>query len=379
MSNIDVAKIYAELSKLNITLNFNDVPTPGFIQERTFECNTSNWKVDKFYLEVTQELGTIRRLYKIEKFNFESRKRQALTNNDDVKNRPTGKERESALEELFEEDLRKILDLENEIDSLKDLICAIKTVQDNIKETSSGIRVLVRTMESQINRLNIGSKEDSEVAELHKTFADLDKMENDISVDEVESSSETQPDDSGDELTEGVHKTATPEVCGQDEPVVAPTTEEATPDEEATDAVSSFLMDDSDETEESDLADEEEVVSETPAEVPAAAPTNKEPAQATGSKQKKVVTQQMDMDLSEIGIDLGVEEDSGSTPEKSHTDVSPKKGDTPVVSEVKASTKKAPPPEPKKETPPTAQVKQSEKKDITDIDLDLILNSLDSK
>jgi len=363
MSTIDRAKIYAELEKLSITLDFDNIPTPGFIQERTFECNTSNWKVDKYSLEVTQALGTVRRLYKIEKFNFDSKKRQALTNNEKIKKIPTGKERESAVEELLEDDLRKILDLENEIDALKDLMGAIKTVQDNIKETSSGVRVLMRTMESQINRLSIGTKDDADVAHLHKSLADLDKLEEEMTAEDVEAATESTSDGSGDEVSVGDHKTV-PEETSQEAPV-------GTVDKAASEdaSIDSFLIDDSEDTE--DRVSEEEssettVSEDAPADTVAEAPTNKGPETVKGSIEG--------IDLSDIGIDIDTSV-AESPPKKGPVEQSPPE----VGKGVAAEKKKVAPTEESKESPPVQTDKKSgsPSKEISEVDLDDILDSFD--
>jgi len=363
MGTIDRAKIYAELEKLNITLDFDNIPTPGFIQDRTVECTTINWKVDKYSLEVTQALGSVRRLYKIEKFNFDSKKRQALTNNEKIKRIPTGKERESAVEELLENDLRKILDLENEIDALKDLMGAIKTVQDNIKETSSGVRVLMRTMETQVNRLSVGTKEDADVSHFQKDLADLDKLEGEMTSDDVESATESTSDDSGDEVSEGAHKTS-PEETSQETPVGA--VEKATTED---DSIDSFLVDDSEDTENQTSEEEssEEIVvdEDTPPPAEAVVPTNKGPVPAKESSGE--------IDLLDMGIDIDVsmteEEPPKSGPVKDVSQVAPKS---------EAEKKKAPT-EKSKESPPAAAPSkkvETTQREITEVDLDDILNSM---
>jgi len=367
MSTIDRAKIYAELEKLSITLDFDNIPTPGFIQERTFECNTANWKVDKYSLEVTQALGTVRRLYKIEKFNFDSKKRQALTNNEKIKKIPTGKERESAVEELLEDDLRKILDLENEIDALKDLMGAIKTVQDNIKETSSGVRVLMRTMESQINRLSIGTKDDADVAHLHKSLADLDKLEEEMTAEDVEAATESTSDGSGDEVSVGDHKTV-PEEASQEAPV-------GTVDKAASEdaSIDSFLIDDSEDSSsphEWGLNEEESsettVSEDAPADTVAEAPTNKGPETVKGSIEG--------IDLSDIGIDIDTSV-AESPPKKGPVEQSPPE----VGKGVAAEKKKVASTEENKGSPPVQTDKKSKStsKEISEVDLDDILDSFD--
>jgi hypothetical protein len=192
---MDAAKmsaIYDRLLSLKIDLNFNDVPTPAYIQDRLILCNEYQRVIEKFFIEVTRDLSKSDRLFRAEKLNIEVLKRQTLTNNERVKKLPTGKEREAAVDELLEPQYKNLLNLENESCSLHDLLSAVKAVQMNIKATNSDIKTLVKIMEQQIGRLNIGAVTDPEVRAFNKELAELDRMEEEMTAEDVESSEENQ-------------------------------------------------------------------------------------------------------------------------------------------------------------------------------------------
>lgn len=192
--------IYDELLKLHIELNFQDVPTPAYIQERLIQCNEYQIKVERFFIEVTRDLSNASRMFKTEKMDLESLRRQTLLNNEKIKKLPTGKERESAADELLETNIRNILKLENEMDGLTSLLSAVKQKQTTLKGVNADIKTLVRIMEQQINRLNVGHPDDPDVKGLAKTFSDIDKIEEELELDGVESSMEIPQSESSEEL-----------------------------------------------------------------------------------------------------------------------------------------------------------------------------------
>jgi hypothetical protein len=424
MATVDKAKIYNDLLSLKITLNFEDIPSPAYIQDRIFECNEQSRKVEKHCIQIKQEYSEAKRHYKLEKFNFDARKRQALTNNEKIKKLPTGKEREAAVEELFEDDLRKLVDLENEVNSLKDLLEAIEMVQNNIKSTSTDIRMLARVMEQQINRLNIGTKEDPEMASINAMYSNLDKqmkedLDKEMNLDDVESSTETMPDASGDELESGTPITVSLDEDGQDAPdstesesgdesdagehsqstpVDGQETEEGK--EDGADALDSFLVDDSEDGPmekgvDDDSREEEETTSET----------SEEPQQATSQPQEVEVDSdeaasanapanpKVELDLDALGIDIETEDvvqapkpEKEKVQKKTSTESDKKPVETTPASKKdsapkkqEASAAKTPPAEKKEPaavTPPPAEKKaETPKKDITDVDLEEILSS----
>jgi len=380
---LDKAKIYADLSGIKTEINNDDSPSPSYIQECTFDRNQAERKVEKHYLAVKQELSQIRRFFKIEKFNFDARKRQALSNNEKIKKLPTGKERESACEELFEEDLRKILNLENDFNDLKDLMDAIVMVQGNLKNFAADIRVQLKVMENQVNRLNIGTREDPDVAELHRSLAEIDELEKEMTADDVDSSSESVQEEPIDELI-------TAEVTGEDTSSVA----DQGPVEQSVedDTLSSFLVDDSSVEEELESNQEEDVsVSEEftlDEDADAVSIPKDTGAPAKGSSKEKVKAPVTEFDLSDIGIDIdmGVSEPMSTNNTETTEQKITTTTEQPTAPKITPAEKKKEKSvsEKRKEAPSEpadiAPVKKPEsaKGGITDIDLDDILTMLDN-
>ena len=212
MSSVDIAAIYEELLAIKVDLDFDEDPRPSTLQEKILECNSAMRKVEKRMIEVTREYASRDKSLKIEQSRVDIKKRGILLNDSDIKKLPTGKERESAADELLESDHKKILDLSNDVAALQNLQSSIKLVQQNMRTTNSDIRMLIRIMEQQISRLNIGTKDDKEVRDLMDGLSEVEDLEGEMTLDDVESSIEgeeaVQPDGSTDEGT--TNQTDTP-------------------------------------------------------------------------------------------------------------------------------------------------------------------------
>lgn len=210
MSNTDtnlnnlVSKVYNNLLEMEVDIDLDSIPSPLYIQEKIIECNDSQRKVEKYYIECTQLLSRKERLLRTEKLNIEVLRRQTLVNNEKIKKLPTGNEREAAVGELLEDKHYNLLEIENQVSALKDVLNAIKTVQRNLKATNMDVKVLVRVMEQQVNRLNMGSTEDKDVKELRKSFSEIDDLEksldDEINIDDdnIEILNSGENDDDGD-------------------------------------------------------------------------------------------------------------------------------------------------------------------------------------
>lgn len=199
------AYIYDSLLKLNIELNFEDIPTPAYIQEKLIQCNQYQIIAEKFFIEATREYTITERNFKIESMQLDMLRRQMLINNDRVKSLPTGKEREAAVNDMLEKENERLLKIENEFDAVKNILTVIRQKQGTLKGVNANIKVLVGLMEQQINRLNIGHPDDPEVRRFAKDLAEIDEYEKEMDLDDVESSVEIpQSDDSEDQQQSGL-------------------------------------------------------------------------------------------------------------------------------------------------------------------------------
>jgi hypothetical protein len=187
--------IYDDLLKLDIQLNFQDVPAPSYIQELIIKCNTYQLRVERYFIEVTRDLAVTERMYTTEKLDLDMLTRNTLTNNEKIKKIPTGKEREAAVGEMLEDNHRNLLKLENDVNDLKSILSAIRQKQGTLKSTNNDIKSLQKLMEQQINRLNIGHPDDPEIRHMSDGFKELDELEKEFELDEVESSVEISQSD----------------------------------------------------------------------------------------------------------------------------------------------------------------------------------------
>jgi hypothetical protein len=194
--------IYDDLLKFNIELNFQDVPTPSYIQELLIKGNSYQLKVERHFIEVTRDLAIAERMFSTERLNLDMLTKNTLTNNEKIKKIPTGKEREAAVAELLEVNHRDLLKLENDVNDLKSILSAIRQKQSTLKSTNADVKSLQKLMEQQVNRLNIGHPDDPDVKELSQAFSEIDKLEEEFDVDEVESSVEISQSEDSKEVIE---------------------------------------------------------------------------------------------------------------------------------------------------------------------------------
>lgn len=425
--------IYDELLKLNITLNFQDTPTPAYIQEKIIECNQFQVKTERFFIEVTRDLATAERMFKTDKLDFEMLKRSTLINNEKIKKIPTGKEREAAVDEFLESNHKSLLKLENDVNDLQSILSAIKQKQATLKSTNADIKSLAKLMEQQINRLNIGHPDDPDVKELAATFSEIDKLEEEIELEDVESSVEiAQPDDSensedlledsdvsvefdtdgaveelvdstklsvleksdvpGDKLDLESQKTAIKSEDGQGTNGVVEKSSKVTPvieevqnsdvNGDIEDELASFLTEDDSEAiqSEDDVREGEEVNSEEVttegADVAAVGNSEESPDISieddleSDIESHVTVSPKVDVDLSDIGIDLDLGETEVPTP--------PKKVEAPATNNIKPTNEKAPvQTDVSKKIDPPKQKAETKSTNTSDIDLLDILSSLD--
>lgn len=197
------AHIYDDLLKLDIELNFLDVPTPSYIQEKIIQCNSFQLKVERFFIEVTRDLAIAERMFTTERLNINTLRMSILTNDERIKKIPTGKEREAAADEMLEKNHRDLLKLENDVNDLKAILSAIRQKQNTLKATNADVKSLQKLMEQQINRLNIGHPDDPDVKDLARAFSEIDDLEKEFEIDDVESSvevSQSEDSDNGDSV-----------------------------------------------------------------------------------------------------------------------------------------------------------------------------------
>jgi hypothetical protein len=185
-----IEKIYSDLLNMKIELDIKSIPTPAYIQGKIIRCNDLQRKVEKYFIKIKRKTTMLEKNFRIKKVEIDVKKRDILTNNSKVKSIPTVKEREAFADGILEDAYQELLDLENDLNEHKALLDSIKLVERNLKGTNSDIKSLVKIMEQQISRLNVGTDGDPEVSDMVKGLDDLDGLEDEIDIDDVEDSSD---------------------------------------------------------------------------------------------------------------------------------------------------------------------------------------------
>ena len=356
---INTAAIYAEIKKINArteTMQFPAIPTPSFLQSLLFDCEMHTVKVEKFYIEVTEDLDNKERLFRNLKTEIEIKKRQALVSNESVKKLPTGKEREAFVDDLLESEHKNLLTLENEVASLGHLETIIRHVQSNLNRTNANVRMLAKLMEQQINRLNVGLPSDPETKDLLSSLGEAEKMEeNEMDLEDVES------------VTESVMPV---EAAGGAEAMYSETTTEPAG---TVDVTALFLDEDS-------VEDPNKEDNEPPVETLAEAPTQEQQAAQSktapeGAQNKKGQPEEADESVSVVfdggGLDV---EDIDASGEKAPAKTTPVEQPKKPEEQIKTAV----PPKAKEEKAAPKDQKESATNKVVEenIDIDDILNTM---
>jgi len=201
--SIDTGTIYDQLLKLQIDLDFGDIPTPAYLQAKILECSNNTRSVEKRMIEATREFSSKEKSLKLEQVRLEIKKRDLLVNDPVIKKLPTGKEREAAADRMLEKEHDTVVAFENDVMELQNLLSSIRLVHQNLRTTNSDIRVLMRIMEQQIFKLNVGTKTDKEVSGLLASLGEVERLEEEITPDDVESSTQSIEPDEPDGRSEG--------------------------------------------------------------------------------------------------------------------------------------------------------------------------------
>lgn len=172
--------IYDELLKLDVNISYEDIPNPKYLQEKIIQCNRFIAKTERFSIEINRALTTAEKAYKIEKLNLEMLRRNTLTNDVVIQKFPTGKEREAAVDEKLENNYKELLKLENTVNDLKAIQSSIKLKITTLRLANTDIKQLMKLMDQQINRLNIGHPDDPDMKDLTNTYKEIDELEKEI-------------------------------------------------------------------------------------------------------------------------------------------------------------------------------------------------------
>jgi hypothetical protein len=188
---VNFSEIYDKLLNLDVQLEDLDNPSPSYINRKLTECAKKMSEVQMIYINQSRALTVAKRNLSIESAELEILKRKALVNNEAIRKKyTTAKERESAVDEMYEENNKRISELENDVADFQNVLATIRTHIQLLRARNSDIKTQARLTELQILKLNILPTDDPAIKEYAKTLGDLSKLEEEIDLNNVESLAE---------------------------------------------------------------------------------------------------------------------------------------------------------------------------------------------
>lgn len=181
MNTDQISQIYDRL--LNIKVEIDPVPSPDPRQLNTkiAEVHIFIDEVEKHYIRVSKEISVVQRTLNDCAAAYESKKEEIISNNLEVKELPSIKDREARANQMIKEDRQKIKGYENELNDLNNLLRAINLKLKNLNRTNGDIRNQIRVMEAQI-RLGVPPINDegarSLQEELNRSLLNQDSFKN---------------------------------------------------------------------------------------------------------------------------------------------------------------------------------------------------------
>jgi len=200
-TKINFSDIYDKLLKLDVQLEDLDNPSPAYINRKLTECAKKMSEVQMLYINQSRALTVAKRNLSIESAELEILKRKALVNNETIRKKyTTAKERESAVDEMYEDNNKKISELENDVSDFQNVLAVIRTHVQLLRARNSDIKTQARLTELQILKLNILPTDDPTIREYARSLGELSKLEEkldeEIDLDNVETSEEAKkPED----------------------------------------------------------------------------------------------------------------------------------------------------------------------------------------
>lgn len=177
-TKVNFSDIYDKLLKLDVQLEDLDNPSPSYINRKLTECAKKMSEVQMIYINQSRALTVAKRNLSIESAELEILKRKALVNNEAIRKKyTTAKERESAVDEMYEDNNKKINELENDVADFQNVLAVIRTHIQLLRARNSDIKTQARLTELQILKLNILPTDDPTIKEYAKSLGELSKLE----------------------------------------------------------------------------------------------------------------------------------------------------------------------------------------------------------
>lgn len=150
MEELRKNQIYSRLMAIDFKIDSKVIPDPGYINRKISECHMFIGEVEKFFLQVSQELALSERALNNARGKYESDKERLLTNDESIRTLPNIRDREARANSQLRDVLNDIQNYKNEVSDLTILQKAIALKSRNLMMGNNSIKSQIRTLESQV-------------------------------------------------------------------------------------------------------------------------------------------------------------------------------------------------------------------------------------
>jgi hypothetical protein len=172
-------KIYDRLLGIKIRIEFQDIPSPHYINEKIGECHLFIEEVERYSIEISKEISVLSQAFNNAVSEYEYKK-ELLFETEDIKNLPSIKDRESRADSKLKTERSKILSYKNELTDLNNLLKQLNLKIRNLNRVNADIKMQIRILEAQIKMGGQAGTNDvtrSLVAEMRKGISVEDMFE----------------------------------------------------------------------------------------------------------------------------------------------------------------------------------------------------------
>jgi hypothetical protein len=181
MNTEKISKIYDRLLEIKVEIDPVPSPDPQQLNTKIAQIHIFINEVEKHYIKVSKEISIIQRTLNDCTAEHESKKEDIISNNEEVRELPSIKDREARANQMIKGEKQKIKGYENELNDLNNLLRAINLKLKNLNRTNGDVRNQIRVMEAQI-RLGVPPTNDAGTRtlqeELSRSLLNQDSFKN---------------------------------------------------------------------------------------------------------------------------------------------------------------------------------------------------------
>lgn len=162
--------IYDRLLAINIKIEPDPVPRPGYINEKIWECDKYIEEVSKYNIELTRDNSVLQTAMNNAEEAFRSSQEKMIAEDPIISSLPNIKDRVARANTKLRTELETIKGYKNNLSDSAGLLGAVNLKLKNLNRMNNDIRLQVRVLEAQI-KLNALPKIDPVTASLTSEMA----------------------------------------------------------------------------------------------------------------------------------------------------------------------------------------------------------------